>query len=33
LPAILRGRGYSTAFFCGSEHGSMGFGAYARPGG
>ena len=33
LPAILRGRGYSTAFFCGSEHGSMGFGAYARSAG
>ena len=33
LPSILRGRGYSTAFFCGSEHGSMGFGAYARSAG
>ena len=33
LPAILRGRGYSTAFFCGSEYGSMGFGAYARSAG
>ncbi len=33
LPAILRGRGYATAFFCGSEHGSMGFGAYARSAG
>ena len=27
LPAILADRGYATAFFCGSEHGSMGFGA------
>ena len=33
LPAILADRGYSTAFFCGSEHGSMGFGAYARSAG
>ena len=33
LPAILRDKGYSTAFFCGSEHGSMGFGAYARSAG
>lgn len=33
LPAMLRGQGYSTAFFCGSEHGSMGFGAYARSAG
>ncbi len=33
LPAILAGQGYSTAFFCGSEHGSMGFGAYARSAG
>lgn len=33
LPAMLRGKGYSTAFFCGSEHGSMGFGAYARSAG
>ena len=33
LPAILAGKGYSTAFFCGSEHGSMGFGAYARSAG
>ena len=30
LPAMLRDQGYSTAFFCGSEYGSMGFGAYAR---
>ena len=29
LPALLRERGYSTAFFCGSERGSMGFDAYA----
>ncbi|WP_295936981.1 LTA synthase family protein [uncultured Alistipes sp.] len=33
LPAVLRDKGYSTAFFCGSEHGSMGFGAYARSAG
>ena len=33
LPAMLAGKGYSTAFFCGSEHGSMGFGAYARSAG
>ncbi len=33
LPAILRDKGYTTAFFCGSEHGSMGFGAYARSAG
>ena len=33
LPAMLADRGYSTAFFCGSEHGSMGFGAYARSAG
>lgn len=33
LPAILRDRGYATAFFCGSERGSMGFGAYARSAG
>ena len=33
LPAILADKGYSTAFFCGSEHGSMGFGAYARSAG
>ncbi len=33
LPAMLADRGYATAFFCGSEHGSMGFGAYARSAG
>lgn len=33
LPAILAGKGYETAFFCGSERGSMGFGAYARSAG
>ncbi|WP_346701479.1 LTA synthase family protein [uncultured Alistipes sp.] len=33
LPAMLADRGYTTAFFCGSEHGSMGFGAYARSAG
>lgn len=33
LPAILSDMGYSTAFYCGSEHGSMGFGAYARAAG
>lgn len=33
LPAMLADKGYSTAFFCGSEHGSMGFGAYARSAG
>lgn len=33
LPAILRQMGYATTFFCGSEHGSMGFGAYARSAG
>lgn len=33
LPAMLRDKGYATAFFCGSEHGSMGFGAYARSAG
>ena len=33
LPAMLRDQGYSTAFFCGSEYGSMGFGAYARSAG
>ncbi len=33
LPAILRDKGYATAFFCGSEHGSMGFGAYAHSAG
>jgi phosphoglycerol transferase MdoB-like AlkP superfamily enzyme len=30
LPAILKDRGYRTMFFCGSDHGSMGFGAFAR---
>lgn len=30
LPAILKDKGYETSFFCGSDHGSMGFGAYAR---
>ena len=29
LPALLKERGYSSAFFCGSERGSMGFDAYA----
>ena len=29
LPKLLKERGYSTAFFCGSERGSMGFDAYA----
>lgn len=33
LPAVLRDAGYETAFFCGSERGSMGFGAYARSAG
>lgn len=33
LPRILRESGYSTAFFCGSERGSMGFGAYANAAG
>lgn len=33
LPAILADKGYSTAFFCGSARGSMGFGAYARSAG
>lgn len=33
LPRILRDQGYQTAFFCGSESGSMGFGAYARSAG
>ena len=33
LPQILRDKGYRTAFFCGSERGSMGFGAYARSAG
>jgi phosphoglycerol transferase MdoB-like AlkP superfamily enzyme len=30
LPAILKDKGYETMFFCGSDHGSRGFGAYAR---
>lgn len=30
MPRLLRDKGYDTAFFCGSEHGSMGFGAYAH---
>lgn len=30
MPRILADNGYHTAFFCGSEHGSMGFGAYAH---
>ena len=29
LPMLLKERGYTTAFFCGSERGSMGFDAYA----
>ncbi len=29
LPKLLAEQGYSTAFFCGSERGSMGFDAYA----
>lgn len=33
LPRILRDKGYESAFFCGSESGSMGFGAYARSAG
>lgn len=33
LPALLAAQGYSTLFFCGSERGSMGFGAYARSAG
>ena len=33
LPRILSDKGYSTAFFCGSERGSMGFGAYANTAG
>ena len=33
LPAMLADQGYATAFFCGSERGSMGFGAYARSAG
>lgn len=30
LPRLLADKGYHTAFFCGSERGSMGFGAYAH---
>lgn len=30
LPRLLGDKGYHTSFFCGSEHGSMGFGAYAH---
>ena len=30
LPAMLKDQGYQTMFFCGSDRGSMGFGAYAR---
>ncbi len=30
LPAMLKDKGYETMFFCGSDRGSMGFGAYAR---
>ena len=30
LPRILGETGYETMFFCGSNNGSMGFGAYAR---
>lgn len=30
MPRLLRSEGYDTAFFCGSERGSMGFGAYAH---
>ena len=30
LPQLLSEEGYRTMFFCGSNHGSMGFGAYAR---
>lgn len=33
LPRIMRDEGYSTAFFCGSTAGSMGFDAYARSAG
>lgn len=33
LPRMLRDKGYATAFFCGSERSSMGFGAYARSAG
>lgn len=30
MPALFADEGYRTMFFCGSNHGSMGFGAYAR---
>jgi phosphoglycerol transferase MdoB-like AlkP superfamily enzyme len=30
MPHIFKEKGYETMFFCGSDHGSMGFGAYAR---
>lgn len=30
MPRLLGAEGYETAFFCGSERGSMGFGAYAH---
>lgn len=33
MPRLLADKGYDTAFFCGSERGSMGFGAYARQSG
>jgi phosphoglycerol transferase MdoB-like AlkP superfamily enzyme len=33
LPRLLAEEGYSTAFFCGSQRGSMGFGAYAAAAG
>lgn len=33
MPRILADKGYSTSFFCGSERGSMGFGAYANAAG
>lgn len=33
LPRIMRDNGYSTAFFCGSHSGSMGFDAYAHSAG
>lgn len=33
LPAILADGGYRTMFFCGSDRGSMGFGAYANAAG
>ena len=30
MPKLFAENGYNTKFFCGSNHGSMGFGAYAR---